>query len=225
MENYRDTRSKGEILNTFSVSNPYESVMWQTVGGLRSIFEIEDIKINTTIRTAKLTLKDEHAIIDPGQPIYLKLSKNASIMKLRCLSNSYNEISIVLPDQMKSIENRTSPRIRFSPADERIATIVLTSEFTKSSTQALKFKLMDISQTGLSLIVSDENKELLIRSNGHYLTHLGENELATPIALDFKYLKNHTVKLRGRSYRTNRAGLMLSNGISKDALTAFANSK
>jgi hypothetical protein len=222
MDNYRNTKSKVEILNTFSVSNPNMSLLWQTVNGKRSVFEIDDIKINTTIRTAKITLKDDEASVDPKEPIYLKLSKNASVMKLRCLNKSYNEISVALPEEMKSIENREFPRIRFKPTDERIATIVLTSEFTASSTQALKFKLMDISERGLSLIVSDENKELLVRSSGYYLTHLGESELSTPIALDFKYLKNHTLKVKGRSYRSNRAGLMLANGISQEALRAFS---
>lgn len=222
MNKYRNTKSKGEILNTFCVSIPGKSTLWQKNDEKRRVYEVDDIIVNTTIRTAKIILKDEDAHIDPSQTIYLKLSKNDSIMKLRCLNKSYNEISIILPDEIQAVEYRTFPRTRFKPTDTKLGTIVLSSEITQTSTQALKFNILDLSESGLSVMVSDKNKELLIRSNSYYLTHLGDVELPNPVPLDFIYLKNHMVKNKGRTHRSNRAGFRMAHFIDKEFITIFS---
>jgi hypothetical protein len=118
---------------------------------------------------------------------------------------------------------RETPRSKFKPNDEKIVTISFDNELTHGARQSLRFKAVDIAENGMCVLISDNNKNIIEKSERLILTHLGNYELPEPIAIEKKYINRIRYRSKGRNVIANRSGLKFETPLSAQYIDLFVN--
>ena len=209
---FRDTTSVKNITSLIKNTAPENSVVWQTINGNRVVYAVDEIQLNEVLKTLKLVIKDfEHNLL-VDEIIYIKLSYRETLFKARVINLSGNVLSLYLPTEVKTRELRASERFKFKPKDGKFLTFNISNKQT-TIVQKMKVKVVDISDQGLSVLLSAENKNFLSNASKIELTYLGYIELMFPLKADIKYIQHLKYRDAGKVVFANRAGLMLEKKI------------
>ena len=141
---------------------------------------------------------------------------------IHALGKSKISLKYPKPLDVKTIELRKFPRISFDPNKECFVTLSFRNFSVGQDDYELNFQLLDISQNGLCLIVSTQNKSLMQDySYDLYLTHLSNTEISTPIELEKKYIEPFRYRKNGKSVFSLRVGMKLLKKLDKDTMDNF----
>ena len=218
---YREPESKKELYSLFNRDNCEGAFVWLMRGERRVTLPIEAMELNLHSEMLYLILEDEFQY-DGQNFIYIYHPFRKTISKARYIAHHEKHLSVMIPENVKTLDTRLMPRFKFKPADEKFVTIKFESELMKNSSQELKCPLIDLSQNGMAICVTHENREFVRNSQYLELTHLGKIPLPKPIRIENVYMKPFSFKLRGRKVVANRAGFSLNSQLKKFVVAGFA---
>lgn len=221
---YRSTRSWKEIIKVVQKSSGMEgNFLWQTNSTERVILSISEIEVFPELNVIKLSLEssDKLNLYDES---YLKLSFRDSVFKVTIFKVEGNQASILVPDEIKAKELRENSRTKFKPKDEKMVTMSLSIDLTRSSQASLQLQVIDLSETGMSIVVSDQNLELIHSASRFVLDKLGESQLTFKVPVQLIYSHRLRYRYRKAIIRGNRVGFKFLDKIDKKELEKFITS-
>lgn len=206
-----------------SVDN-HESIAWQSTPDSRTVFQIEQVHVDNLRKIIRFKLDDSSNLqLNPDLIVYVKLSFRNTIFKGELIGAEDNFTFVNIPDEIQFEELREFPRFNFTPQEDKSCTLSIDSELVAKSLFNLKVKLLDISQTGLGLIVTPSNHDL-IRNNDLIMTALGSIELAKGIGAKVVYAAPHAYRLEGKRIKCFRMGAKLDGFLEQELIEAFIKS-
>ena len=219
---FRETKIIGDIKSLVRNSSERDTIVWQNDGHRRIIYNVKEFVFNEGLQTLQLTLDDYDGDFDETQTIYVKLSYRDTIFKGHVLSFLGSKLALYLPKDVRTQELRSGPRKKFKASDEKFVSISVQSDFSPNAAQSLNLRVIDISEKGMSLLVSDSNKALLESSVTLCVTHLGAYKLNEAIHFQVKYMNRIRFRLNGKSVSSIRAGIALASPINDMHLQLFS---
>lgn len=212
MENkYRDSLNSKEICNHFKKSDSAKSFIWQNIAGIRKIHYLDRIEVNDTLKIIRIFPISPIEHLDIYDYFFIKLSYQDTICKTKYLSHDASSITLYIPNFIKATEARKLPRVKFRPKENRTVNLIVSSDITSKSTQAIKTKIIDINKYGLGTLSLKNTSELIKNSADILLTHLDDIKLARPIVLQEKYSKDLKVERNGRTKIFYRNGFQFAD--------------
>ena len=86
----------------------------------------------------------------------------------------------------------------------------------------MKVRAMDVSDTGLGLVVSEQNRNFLKNNRILWVTGLQESELAQPVLAEVVYMNSEVdPKFVIKKQKSLKVGLKISGNFSEDIYTRF----
>lgn len=221
LKNYRSPENLKEVYSLFERENYVGAFIWQNHGLYRDRIFVQTLELKRSTDTLHLHLESSFTYDINNDDIYIYLPFRETVCKAKYLSHHGDRLMVLIPESIKTLETRTKPRFKFRPSDEKFVTL----RFAKDTIHGrdLKFPLIDISESGLAICMSHQNKELLNHGLSLVLTHLGKIPLPKPIPLKDVYLKPFKYKFRGKRINTNRVGLQMNGVLKRFVLEGFAN--
>jgi len=221
---FRNSDSLYEIVNIIKFSTPAKTLLWQNKNGKRTLYQPGQIIFDEALHLIQFQIKNYDFSILVDETIYIKLSYNESVFKGQVINVDHSMISVYIPEEIKTLELRQNKRISFMPKDEKKVHLEIAQEITSERVHHLAFTALDISAGGISLIVSDNNKQLLENSGKHLLTALGRHVLDTPVIMDLRYGQAFRYRIRGKTFMSNRFGFKFLSDINQSILDHFVHS-
>lgn len=223
LNNFRTTNSFREISKLLKNSeNVKDSILWQNSSGKRYIFQIEDIELNERFMSFAATVNRKmFPFFTTMSQTYCKLSYRDTAFKVSILNIIDNKVTFNLPAEVKTLELRGNPRRKFKPSEGKFVTIQVASELLSSATQALKFQVIDISETGISLVVSNKNMKYFESGLSLNVTTLMDHKLVVKQSVELVYSQQFKFKNRGKVTSAYRVGLKFNSAITESQLAFF----
>lgn len=218
---FRNSDSLHEIVGIIKQSTPERTIVWQNKGSKRNVYGVKQIFYDESAHMVKFQLSHYDFSMLVDELIYIKLSFNESLFKGHVVAVEHDIITVYLPEEVKTLELRGAPRTHFMPKDEKKVHMEVAQEITSDKSYHMAFTALDISETGISLIVSDNNKNLIESSGKHVLTDLGSIHLEKSILLDLRYGQAFRYRVRGKTYMSNRFGFKFLYPIDPAILNQF----
>jgi len=218
---FRNSDSLYEIVKIIQSSTPGNTIIWQNRGGKRALYYPSSIFYDEALHTIRFQIKNFDYSLLVDETIYVKLSYNDTLFKGKVVSIDQSVISVYLPEEIKTLELRQNKRIAFMPKDEKKIYLELAPEITSERVYQLAFTALDVSTGGVSIIVSDNNKQLVESSGKQLLTALGGFELEKPVLLDLRYSQTFRYRIRGKTFLSNRYGFKFLEDIDQSVLDQF----
>lgn len=220
---YREAESVNEVESILKEAVANDSVVWQNLDGKRVVYEITSLEFIEESRETKLRLNNYKGDFDPDELVYLKLNYRGTMLKSTILDQrgSYITISNPSTQAVKTIELRSEQRIPLDIEEEKLITLTITRGELAQKEHVLRFQVVDISESGICLLVSNQNKKFMEESSEVYITHLGPNKLEEPIAVSRLYIKDFRFKKLGKNVFSNRVGFKLSEKFCPEELHDF----
>lgn len=223
LNTYRTTHNFREISKLLANSkNLKNSFLWQNTSGKRYVFNIEDIQVNE--RFMSFVAKLQHKMFpffNNLSQTYCKLNYRDTVFKVSIINLVDNTVTFNLPAEVKTLELRRNPRQKFKPSEGKFITVQVASEFLTSATQALKFQVIDVSETGISLVVSEKNIKYFEEGLKFNATTLMDHELVVKQSMELVYYQQFKFKNRGKITSAYRVGLKFNTPLSELDLSYF----
>lgn len=219
---YDTSRNWKEIIKIVKRSEDMsENFLWQNIDGSRKIYGLTEIEVLEDSFSMVLHLSEAFPDINSEYTSYMKLGFRESVFKVKVIRVVHNLVTVLMPTEVKVKEARHTQRIKFRPKDDKRVRIVLKVDFIKASSQALNFQLIDISETGMSILCSDENLSLLKRADAALVDALGTLELHTKQQLEFIYAHKLRYRYKGQVHVGNRVGFKFATALNRSILDSF----
>jgi hypothetical protein len=169
LQSYRISTSSDEILNVLQKNTQDTCIMWQTFPSHRTIFTFHEYKID--LKTNKILIPADvtNEKLNSKLPVYVKIPFRETVFKGSVLNIKESEISLAIPNEVQMRDFRENLRSSFIPGEKFVD--IKTSVGGVSS---LKVSLKDISQSGIGLMVSENNIHLF--QSGQTLELCGVND-------------------------------------------------
>jgi hypothetical protein len=216
MSLYRTSFDFDEILKILELSRiEGKNLLWQSILDERKITEIDEISFDLKARRVSVVCKENAELLDAKKDVYVKLAYKETVFKGKILKFRDKRVIISIPEEIKTQELRTYPRIRLSLEDEFAAQFSPFGPHSLlSATARINVRIVDISENGLGLIVSDKNRRLFKIGNDFWLAQIGEVSLPNKIIAKVVY--NKAIKKS-----EFRVGVRLSASIPFGVFSAF----
>ena len=162
MEQYRSSTEYREILRILQKATTLqENFLWQSHVLGKTIIPIQYIEIDFISREVMVSFNAEHYRVDPDLAIYVKLDYRTSVFKVTDYRQVQNVLHFSFPELIKTQELRKFPRHTFRLSQDKFVTLRSSSPNFREGGGELKVRAMDISQYGLGLVVSEQNRNFL----------------------------------------------------------------
>lgn len=150
--------------------------MWQTFPNHRTIFTFQDYKLDLKTKKILVVADITNEKLDKKLPVYVKIPFRETVFKGKVQQITGGEISLAIPNEVQMRDFRETLRSSFMPGEKFVD--IKTSVGGVSS---MKVSLKDISQTGIGLMVSDNNIHLFQRGQTLELCSVNDDPLRIPI--------------------------------------------
>lgn len=210
--NYRGSLDYREILRILQkASSQQENFLWQSHALGRNIISVHHFEIDFVAREVVVYFDSKRFSLEHELPLYVKLDYRSSVFKVAKFRQSQNTIHFAFPDEIKTLELRTYPRHQFRPEMERVVSLKPSLSGGRDSGNELQVRVMDISEYGLGLVVSEHNRSFLKNNRILWVTRLGHHQLSEPILSEIVYINNEVEsKFQQRRQKELKVGLKLS---------------
>ena len=215
---YRSSVEYKEILRILQkASLDRQNFMWQSFEGRRLILTIEHFEIDFVARELVITVADQGKGIDPTKNLYVKLDHRNSVFKISQFKQNKSAIHFSFPVEVKTEELRMHRRT----ALERERTVSLRPSLghQRDTGNALNVRVTDISDYGMGLIVSEQNRSFLKNNRILWVTQLHRQELQYPVLAEVVYISGESSS--SRKPKELKVGLKLSGVLPQEAVTNF----
>jgi hypothetical protein len=220
---YRDAQSISEIESILKEAKPDECVIWQNVDGKRVVYDIVSLEYIEESRETKFKLNLYRMDFVNTELVYIKLKYRGTMFKANIVQQYGSYITIGNPshESVKTIELRAEPRIAFDLEEDTLITLTITRNELAQKDHILRFQVVDISDSGICLLVSNQNKKFMEDSTEMYITHLGPIKLQEKIPLEKQYIRDFRYKKSGKNIFSNRVGFKLTLKFDPSDLASF----
>lgn len=209
---YRRSRQFKEIGDYFSQSKgDKESIVWQNLNGNRCVYSSSHFTLNKQYKTLMFIMQ-AGAGFDLSEPIYVRF-EDGLMFKTKALNMIEECLTLKLPEEFMAYELRDFARVRFKASDDEFAHILIESDFLNKASQELSFQIIDFSEMGIALNLSDIHLKKFLDSKRIVLKKLFSVSLAHEVEMDFMYSKKIRFKKDGEIYTSNRCGFKLKNAL------------
>lgn len=220
LENYRSSTEYREILRILQKATTLqENFLWQshTVG--RTIIPIQFLEIDFISREVLVNFNSEHYRLDAELPLYVKLDYRMSVFKVTDFRQVNNSIHFAFPEMIKTQELRHFPRHSFTPHQDKFVTIRSSG---RDGGNELKVRAMDISQFGLGLVVSEQNRNFLKNNRILWITGLQDIALENPVLAEIVYMNSEIdPKFISKKQKSLKVGLKISGTFPEKIFARF----
>lgn len=212
MESYRSSKDYREILRILQkASSLQENFLWQSHANGKTIIPIHHFEIDFVTREVVIYFDHNNAQINPEMPLYVKLDYRTSVFKVTEFRQSQNEVHFAFPVEIKTMELRAFPRLAFQANDDKVVSVKPSLSGNRDAGNELQVRAVDISQYGLGLLVSEQNRSFLKNNRILWLTKLGDETLDYPILAEVVYMNNEIEpKFQMKRQKDLKVGLKLS---------------
>lgn len=220
---YREAVSSAELESIFSSEELEDCMIWQNNYGQRNVYEVQDIELKLENRELRIKVKNFRNDLDTQKPLYLKLNYRGTLVKAEIISISGSYITIEFPDikSTQTIESRSEIRKYFDLNDDVLVTLLIKKATKGQIDHVLRFQIADISNSGICLIISSQNKKFMEDATEMFITYLGSIKLEKPISIEKLYIKDFRYKKLGKNLFSGRCGFRLANEFVPSELSSF----
>ncbi len=188
MENFRLINKTSDILKLI-INIPQDSdigEIWQTLEDKRYHYKIKKIQDDDEKRVIVFEV-DRDIECKLEEPIYIHINHRNLIFRLDPGKFKIVKHKLIsnYPDTAKAIESREMTRIKI-PKEKEIQVIL---KPLGESTNEIKVRLFDISRGGLGILVSDMNKEFMLRNKNFKIVSINDIQLTGQNEVEVRYIK------------------------------------
>ena len=221
---YEISKDRDEILKTIrESSSDNRNILWQNKGDGRVILDIFDFKIDPIKEIIRFNVLDPNSIED-GKPLYIKLSHRNMIFKGSLITKSVKGIFVRIPDQIKLEELREHKRYAFEATEKRQVLLEIDSSI-ENIKEHLNINLLDVSQSGLGIIVSPQDHDKVIRSSQVNLSTLGYFDFKSHFSMDPVYKSRFQMDINGQMKDVCKIGFRFQEFLPEQLLKDFIRSE
>jgi len=223
---YRDAESKEEVESILKEEVSDECIIWQNSFGERIIYDISCIVFGNLIKEFSLKVDNYSGNFDPKDVVYIKLSHRETMLKTTISKIEGDSLFLALPDEVevKTKEMRIEKRTPVHGVSEKVVTIKIDQGKTLKQDHSLRLEVVDISDSGICLFVSKQNKNFLENAHSIILTHLGESKMGSELIIKRRYTHHFRYKKLGRYTYASRVGFEVEGKFNKVELSDFLTS-
>ncbi len=211
-DQYRSSTEYREILRILQKATTFqENFLWQSHVLGKTIIPIQYIEIDFISREVMVSFNAEHYRVDSDLPIYVKLDYRTSVFKVTNYRRVQNVLYFSFPELIKTQELRKLPRHTFKPTQDKFVTLRSSSPNMREGGGELKVRAMDISQYGLGLVVSEQNRNFLKNNRILWITGLQDQILENPVLAEVVYINSEIdPKFMTKKQKSLKVGLKIS---------------
>jgi aspartate carbamoyltransferase regulatory subunit len=223
LQNYRTSNNFNEIIKIFNRSvSEDDCFVWQFTDGNRTVFPIKNFTVNEKHMTflAELEL-DFTKALNEGETVYAKVFYRDTVFKCRVINCIENNVTFSIPNEVKTIEMRENFRFKFKPSASKHVTLSFDVDLMMKAKKEGTFQVIDVSDTGISIVVSEKYLEHFIDNTEIMIKRLQDMDLSSPYSLQFVYHQKFRFKSKGRIQTAYRVGFKTLIPISKIHLEYF----
>ena len=222
LENYRSTTEYREILRILQKATTLQdNILWQSHALRKTVIPIRYLEIDFITREVLVNFHSEHYQIDSELPLYVKLDYRTSIFKIGEFRQNQDSLHFSFPELIKTEELRTTPRHKFRAAQDKY--ITLRSSSGRENGSELKVRTMDVSESGLGLVVSEQNRSFFKNNRVLWLTGFQESTLVHPVLAEVVYINSEVEpEFIIKKQKSLKVGLKISGTIPEDLYSRFA---
>ena len=212
IENYRSSTDYREILRILQkATSLQENFLWQSHALGKNVIPVHHFEIDFVTREVVVYYDGRRFELDTQLPLYVKLDYRTSVFKLSHYRVGVNQIHFAFPAEIKTQELRAYPRLQFLPNQDKVVSLKPSLSGNRESGNELQVRALDISQYGLGLIVSEQNRSFLKNNRILWVTKLGDQPLQYPILSEIVYMNNEIEsRFVTRKQKELKVGLKLS---------------
>lgn len=190
LSSYEIPSSSQEILKVLEQS--YEarsSLMWQNFSSYRMVFTIQNTELKGDQKQLRLTLNGQEEKLDPKTPVYVKFPFLEMIFKGMVSEKDDSGVVLDLPSEIHMREFREHVRSHFSFGETFAVVRPHAGDLHGENIAPFKAHLIDISQIGLGLFVSESNLRHFKRGQNLQFHEINGIKLASPLMGEVAYVR------------------------------------
>lgn len=211
-DNFRSTHDNKEILRILQkASSEQENIIWQTHALGRSIIQVQHMEIDFVSREVVIYFDSLHFHLEYELPLYVKLEYRSTVFKVEKYQKGANSIQFSLPKDVKTLELRSLKRHHFSEESPQVVSLQPTSS-GKEHTHEIQVKVVDISEAGMGILISDHNRIFLKNNRILWVGRVGNAILPHPLLAEVVYINQDVeAKYQSKKGKNFKVGLKLSS--------------
>ncbi|WPU63846.1 hypothetical protein [Peredibacter starrii] len=224
LDSYRSSTDYREILRILQkASSLQDNFIWQSHAIGKSIIPIHHFEIDFVTREVVIYFDTQKYMMDNELPLYVKLDYHTSVFKVTDYRVGLDAVYFTFPALIKTMELRGTPRHSFQPNQDRAVSLKPTlTGMNRESSHELQVRVMDVSEAGLGLIVSEHNRSFLKNNRILWVTRLQDIQLQHPILAEVVYINNEVdAKFQIRKQKEMKVGIKLSGSIPPEIYHKF----
>lgn len=225
LENYRSSTEYREILRILQKSTTLEeNFLWQAHALGKTVIPIQHLEIDFVSREVVISFDSHRFQVDEELPLYVKLDYRTTVFKIMNFRQSPSSVHFSFPNMIKTQELRLFPRHNFKPHQDRYIGLKssMNSQFHKDMGSELNVRVLDISQYGLGLLVSEQNRHFLKNNRILWITSIQGKHLEYPILAEVVYMNTEVdPKFQLRRQKELKVGLKLSGTFPEENYKRF----
>ena len=221
IDKYRTCIETKEILRILQRSeSSLGNFLWQNIDNHKKIIPISRMEIDFVGREV-VVLMGQNFAIDENYPIFVKLDYKHSVFKISEFLIKKNVIHFTFPGMVKTLEMRSAERILFGIDDERKIKLQAPSHL-KQGSQGVFVRVLDVSRTGMGLMVSETGRTYFKNNPKLLVTSLGNQDLKEPIQIETVYINSEVPsKYRYRRGQELKVGIRFVSPVQEHDLLNF----
>lgn len=187
---YEIPASSQEILKV--LEQGYEarsSLMWQNFSSYRMIYTLQNTEMKSDSKELRLVLTGEAQKLDPKSPVYVKFPFLEMIFKGSVCEKNESGVVLDLPSEIHMREFREHVRSHFSFGETFAVVRPHESNLHGENMALFKAHLLDISQIGLGLFVSESHLRYFKRGQNLQFHEINGLKLPSPLVGEVAYVR------------------------------------
>ncbi len=212
VDHYRSSLDYREILRILQKSSTLqENFLWQSNALGKNIIPIHHFEIDFVSREVVIYFDAQRYGVEKELPLYVKLDYHTSVFKVSEFREQQNSIHFAFPAEIKTMELRAHSRHQFLPNQDASVGLKPSLSGGRDGGSELQVRVLDVSQFGLGLLISEHNRSFLKNNRILWVTKLGEAKLDYPVLAEVVYMNSEVEpRFLTRKQKELKVGLKIS---------------
>jgi hypothetical protein len=221
ISSYQVSTSAKEIMDILTKSHRDQvSLMWQNFQDHRVIHTVQNFEMGQFRKKIRISFDDEKNKLDPKLPVYVKIPFRETIFKGQIGHISPREVFLTLPQEIHMREFRETLRTRFELGKKTVSIRPNMENIPSDKLPIMRVTLLDISQTGMGLVVSESNLHFFRKGCLIDLMGVQESLLDYPMLGEVVHLTRQSPSLAKKGF-PYRLGVKMVNKIPETVISSI----